>query len=507
MPPGVYSLTEGPLVLAGPGVTHVTEASPGEIVFTPSGVFRAVEISGSGRVNLQSLTFDGGNSGGGILIDGAQGVTVALSEVRMRFDAAAGRGGGIEMNGGRLWVFGGVFDSNTSGEGGGLFARGPFHLLAVGTRFVANVASTEGGAASLDLSDPAAWARFHRVRFYENDGGFVGGGLSARGDSATGMGGTVAVVDSLFDENRASSDGAAASTRDGAAMELQGTTVSANLGLGTAAALAYADAPGSLQYVTVADNVSLFEGVRVLGGASPQALWMDHTVVTRNVPGPDLDAFGSIAHSGGYNYIQRMQEGAAYLAAPSDITGTLASPAPNPMLGPLADNGGPFPTHLPQLGSLLVESGSPIAPTGALAVDVRGARRHSDANCDGKRATSRGAVARAECENGCDDDADGMTDHPADLQCDGPQDREPPQCGDGDDNDGDQFTDFPADVACRSALDNDERCGLGAELGVVVPLLFALRRRRLARRRRAEARGASDQRASKIQARLLAVRR
>lgn len=57
-----------------------------------------------------------------------------------------------------------------------------------------------------------------------------------------------------------------------------------------------------------------------------------------------------------------------------------------------------------------------------------------------------------------------------------------PQCSDGDDNDSDGDTDFPADVNCGNPLDTSEAtpqgCGLGFELIFLAPLLRALARRR-----------------------------
>jgi uncharacterized protein YkwD len=57
----------------------------------------------------------------------------------------------------------------------------------------------------------------------------------------------------------------------------------------------------------------------------------------------------------------------------------------------------------------------------------------------------------------------------------------PPACSDGIDNDGDGFIDHPADDGCRHASqlsETEPNCGLGFELVVLLPPLFALRARR-----------------------------
>ena len=127
-----------------------------------------------------------------------------------------------------------------------------------------------------------------------------------------------------------------------------------------------------------------------------------------------------------------------------------------------------------------------------------------------------------QCEDGIDNDGDGLVDAAEDRGCDGPSDpseRATPgskfQCDDGIDNDGDGFVDAPADPGCPfpdatienpecdDGIDNDQNgltdfddpkcspkwpywealpCGLGAELALLMPLLsLAARRRRRAR--------------------------
>lgn len=68
-----------------------------------------------------------------------------------------------------------------------------------------------------------------------------------------------------------------------------------------------------------------------------------------------------------------------------------------------------------------------------------------------------------QCNDGIDNDGDGLTDFPADPGCSSVNDNNeynvPPvtyQCNDGIDNDGDGYTDFPADAGCTSTTDNNE---------------------------------------------------
>ncbi|MCX5741327.1 MAG: hypothetical protein NT062_02380, partial [Proteobacteria bacterium] len=66
-----------------------------------------------------------------------------------------------------------------------------------------------------------------------------------------------------------------------------------------------------------------------------------------------------------------------------------------------------------------------------------------------------------QCDNGIDDDGDGMIDFPEDLGCisatDDTEDSLPmAQCSDGRDNDGDGITDYPLDPGCFAPQQDDE---------------------------------------------------
>ena len=75
---------------------------------------------------------------------------------------------------------------------------------------------------------------------------------------------------------------------------------------------------------------------------------------------------------------------------------------------------------------------------------------------------------RARCNDGLDNDADGIADYPNDPGClsdtdddetdDCPTGPNCPTCSDGEDNDGDMLTDFPDDPSCFTASASSEAC-------------------------------------------------
>jgi hypothetical protein len=90
------------------------------------------------------------------------------------------------------------------------------------------------------------------------------------------------------------------------------------------------------------------------------------------------------------------------------------------------------------------------------------------------------------CDNGVDDDGDGLLDHPVDPGCSSPFDESElsvVQCDDGRDDDGDGAIDWRGDDTgdpdCRGIGDRSELpslppgCGLGPELALLLPALVA----------------------------------
>ncbi len=103
----------------------------------------------------------------------------------------------------------------------------------------------------------------------------------------------------------------------------------------------------------------------------------------------------------------------------------------------------------------------------------------SDPGCssdsDDSEVNSTGGGGSSVCSDNLDNDGDGQVDYPNDPGCmnSSDSDEDDPvinvfQCSDGDDNDGDGLTDYPADTGCGSLSDNDESntvysCGDGID--------------------------------------------
>jgi CSLREA domain-containing protein len=202
--------------------------------------------------------------------------------------------------------------------------------------------------------------------------GVVGGGIRALGSlevidstiaaNGAGNGGGISAAGPLT-LVRSTVSGNTASTGGGIAADdatLVNSTVSGNIGGGIVAG-----GTVDLSNVTIAENVG--------GGVTAGSLVLRNTIVGGNIPADcvvastagdayNIDGDGSCGLSGG------------------------DQPRVYPLLGPLADNGGPTFTHALLAGSPAIDRGSPAAPgsggTACEATDQRGVARPGGPRCD-----------------------------------------------------------------------------------------------------------------------------
>ncbi|HXT50161.1 MAG TPA: choice-of-anchor Q domain-containing protein, partial [Thermoanaerobaculia bacterium] len=135
-------------------------------------------------------------------------------------------------------------------------------------------------------------------------------------------------------------------------------------------------ASGGLTSLTVTANESAAQG----GGAQLDAAlpWTSSVVAGNGAP-LHSDAAGVVA-SAGFN-LWGVAEGVTLAAG--DQGGSAAHPL-DPKLAPLAEQGGPTPTHAPLPGSPALEAGGPADEPFCAAFDQRGVRRNAAATgrCD-----------------------------------------------------------------------------------------------------------------------------
>lgn len=261
--------------------------------------------------------------------------------------------------------------------GGGILNRGELSLFNVEvTGNVAGDGGSGGGIRNLGL------ILLQDVALHGNVAG-NGGGLSNDGD---------AFLDTSCVYGNAASNfgGGIDSTGLGSRITLGCVTVSGNVAEYMGGGLAAASGFAGLYCSTIARNVAWVQGggIRVFEGGDVAAV---NSIVADNFSTPPPppatsgpDCFGSL-YSRGYNLVQQM--------GGCTITGdTIGNQlGVNPLLGPLADNGGPTMTHALLPGSPAIDRGGD--PTGSpfSTYDQRNVNRPRDGDDDGTAQIDIGA--------------------------------------------------------------------------------------------------------------------
>jgi hypothetical protein len=411
------------LAIDGLGLARVVSIDDGDADVVSNMAVRDLTIHGG---NARMNATDAGDGGG---IRSVESTTIERSVVTG--NTAAGDGGGMYIFG----VAGAVvtisqneFSENTAGLfGGGLGVGGPNAISVTGNSFVDNTAVRHGGGllavatagGSLDIQDSlisgndaiagggayllasgaGAQLTFARgnvtdnlstaaMNFTARGGGGLSGGASA--------GGVLRVVDTTIHDNEAVARGGAAEIFDtGGTVRFTNVTMSGNRSRADGGGLWAVTLMGGttlIEHSTVTANVadSDASGVGVGGGifAAGGLIQMHHALVagnSSNTAASDLgfSPTGTLGSGVGtllaeFSLVGN-NSGSGLAAAPvnapdanGNIVGGAGAAAIDPMLGPLADNGGPTPTHAPLPGSPAIDAGDPAVAFNPAEFDQRG---------------------------------------------------------------------------------------------------------------------------------------
>ncbi|QDV35062.1 choice-of-anchor Q domain-containing protein [Tautonia plasticadhaerens] len=339
------------VVLSGPGASALT------LTGAPSARdLRGVTVAGGAEVRISGLTISGvgpglPGSGGGIRNSG----TLTLSGVSITGNVALG-GGGIS-NEGVLTLIDSTVSGNTAegfgstgGSGGGISNSGT--LTVINSTIAGNVARpgtiaqgfgggiSNGGTATIVDSLIAENGSSDLI-------GVVGGGVANSG--------TLLVSGSTLSGN-SGDDGGGISIGPGATATFINSTISGNHARRSGGGVSNAG--------TLTATSSTFAGNSGDGGAVSNAGML--RLATSIFADPDGDTLvnaGGSVRSEGHNLFS---DDPGTTLDPTDLINT------DPLLGPLADNGGPTPTHALRPGSPAVDA---AVPTAGVTTDQRGVPR------------------------------------------------------------------------------------------------------------------------------------
>jgi len=312
----------------------------------------------------------GGFYGGAIVQEvNAEAVTTILASTleNNASNPAGAVGGGISLLAGRLVMEGSTLAGNTGYGGGGALYMGTGVTAEIRTsRFLNNRTAPANGESN-----------------------FLGGAIYNNS-------GLLTVEDSTFTGNEATDGGAIFSGGEGSTLTLRRSTLNGNTANGGGGALLLF--PG----INLIENSTLSGNMATIGGGIRSGITAELGTATLI----NVTLHGNSAGNGAHLYVDDgsqpvtvqntifglTQDGAAcYLGVPltsggynvehaesCGLTGATDVQNTDPLLGSLADNGGPTQTHLPQPDSPALD----VALGDCLATDQRGIARPSGAACD-----------------------------------------------------------------------------------------------------------------------------
>jgi parallel beta-helix repeat protein len=377
---GVITLSGGQL----PVTDSVDIQGPGASAVTVSGnnasrVLYLYNGSAALDITISGLTISGGNdaSGGGIR-DRDENLTldgVTLANNHVLTDGAGLWAGGPAMS---LTLRNSTVSGNDADDdGGGIYigdTGGP--LLIQNTVISGNDSSGHGGG--IYLLAPGDAVTIVDSTISGNDGGGCGGGLLLFDTN----GGPVTIQGTTVSGNIANGSGGGLffSSPDDPIL-IENSTISGNQVLGTGgpelgvALLGYGGgiyfynltAATTVQHTTIAGNAASLTGGGIFAGTGNPTL--DHLIVAGNTAGTgrDLGTFANASFDLSFSLVET--PGGATI---NDNGGNLFDQ--DPLLGPLANNGGPTRTHKPDPTSPVINAGD-AAFTPPPSLDQRGFAR------------------------------------------------------------------------------------------------------------------------------------
>lgn len=326
-------------------------------------------IANYGKLTLQSSTISNSRAEGAGTLGGAiynEGGSVALKESQLLSNSAGQYGGGIASTGGSLRVINSTIQENFAPTGGGGLWNANADVTIEESHITENSASTEGagnfGGALYNVGQMIV-----RRSTIDYNSATDGGGIYSQGAHSS-----LLVEDSTIKDNSVTSGAGALQLGDGT-ISIVNTTVSGNNAGIFAGGVEVGSTNGS----------QTFQNVTIYGNSAPEAsnFYQDSGEV---ILSPSLRNVIIANPLGGGANCGFLRADASLGNNLSDdetcnFTGAGDQQAVNPLLGPLADNGGPTLTHLPGQGSPAIDAGdNAFCP----AADQRGYVRPVDDICD-----------------------------------------------------------------------------------------------------------------------------
>jgi len=358
------------------GNTVTNGGTGGGLFFSAGGTLEATGSQFNGN------TMDNG-SGGGLFCSGISPIVLSQVETSNNTLPNGGTGGGVFFSGGSLIATDVTANTNTvdnSGTGGGAFFSGS-NITVSGLTVTGNqipIGGGSGGGAFIsgdNVTVNDATASGNSIQ-----GGGSGGGLYLSASN-------VVLLNSVVDGN--GSDTQAGVFASGSNVDFTNVTVTGNMALVDGGGVYVGASDAQFSNVTIVDNQADSDnnGSGDGGGIyNSGTLTLRNSILAQNTANAGMgpDCFAAPIASDGYNLIGSNVD--CTIAPPQGDPASTDLYGVDPLLGDLADNGGPTQTRALLAGSPAIDGGDPAGCVdgngSAVTTDQRGQVRPSGPRCD-----------------------------------------------------------------------------------------------------------------------------
>jgi len=283
-----------------------------------------------GDLTINHLTLDSGSSNNGGAIRNWSGA-VTIIDCTIANNTASNVGGAIHCDsGGIVTVTNSTLSGNTAGRGGAINKHGSGGAITITDSTIADNIATG------------------------NDGGGIHFEF-----------GTLTITGSTISGNATLTHSGGGIRHNAGTLHITNSTISGNSANNSGGGIYNNNAMLNMIHCTVTNNMSGSDGGGILSTGTN--FTMTNCIVANSSGGADVQ--GQPYNDVGYNIV----EDGSYVTDPTSTSG-------DPMLGPLADNGGPTMTHALLPGSPAIDAGD--CNGGEITEDQRGEPRPQGAACD-----------------------------------------------------------------------------------------------------------------------------
>ena len=381
--------------IIGPGassLTITTTAAAGSYdLFSVEGIGDAV-ISGltvtknrikslnDGKFTLDGVTVSGSTGAyGGALYAGNDG-ELEIIDSTFENNTATTNGGAVYIyNDNDATISGSTFTNNESlADGGAIFGEIHYNVTIVDCTITGNSAADDGGGLALDNKKPDNVLSITDTTIDANDAGDLGGGLKIDAQDPL----IVSITNSTVSNNTAQTDAGILFDEGGITATINNSTISANAALyGSGGVYIGSGSSLTVNQSTISANSSAgsytgTDGGGIQLGDNTSVVTLSGSIVSGNSSG--------VAGAADFGLYSSLASDTASITATNSLIGEVDSritvngtnnvSSTNPMLGALANNGGPTKTMALLTGSPAIDAGpNPVATFTGNEFDQRGA--------------------------------------------------------------------------------------------------------------------------------------